>query len=260
MSTSSETLNQQAKMPFFLTDNTQGEVKGHLYFEDDTLVIEFSNSQHVVRIPQPLGEKMIEFLDDSSIRVESPDRPGAKANIFFHPDGKGRFMTYTIRDWTGIDGTEARAFRKADFLARFDSFGAKLAALWQLALPYVIFGATFLIRSLLSEGTSPEADYFVDSWQWLALSPVVAGHYVALLVPGLAILFLNRLWALQLMFRATILLALIVAACYFLPETWQLLPAAATPLTYSGYWIVFGPYLLLLLLPAFYYVVVMRRL
>lgn len=259
MSRSPEIQDQQSNLSFCLANKPQDKADGRLFFEGDVLVVEFSGSQHVFRIQQAKGKHAVEFVDDSSIRLERPDKPGTKITLFFPSDGKGRFMVYRIREWTGIDGTEPRVYRKAAFLTRFDSVGAKVVACWQLALPYAIFGATFLLHSLLPD-PSAEVDYFVESWQWLALSPIIACHYLFLLVPGLAILFLNRLWSLQTMFRASFLLVLLVTACYFLPDEWQFLPAPETTLAFRGYWLVFAPYMLLLLLPAFYYVVVMRRL
>jgi len=258
-----ETQNQESKTPFFLTNKPGEKPSGHLFFDNDKLVFEFSDSRPTIIIQQAKGKKTIEFVDDSSICIKPSDDPDTELGIFFPPDGKGRFVTYTIREWTGIDGTEARLFYKAAFLARFDSTGAKVVALWQLALPYTIFGVTFLLHSLFSNA-SAELDYFVSTWQWLALSPIVACHYLVLLVPGIYIVLCNRLWALNSMFLATLLLVAFMAACYFLPGEWQLLPPSETALiyseySYSEYWLVFGPYLLLLLLPAFYYLVVKKR-
>ena len=261
MNKTSETQNQESKTPFFLTNKPEEKPSGHLFFDNDRLAFEFSDSRSTIIIQQAKGKKTIEFVDDSSIRIEDPDDPDTELDIFFPPDGKGRYVTYSIRKWTGIDGNESRF--KAAFLARFDSTGAKAVAFWQLALPYTIFGVTFLLHSIFPS-TSAELDYFVSTWQWLALSPIVVCHYLVLLAPGIFILFYNRLWALNSMFFATLLLVVAVVACYFLPGNWQFLPPSETSLiyseySYSEYWLVLGPYLLLLLLPALYYLVVTRR-
>ena len=263
MSKTSETQNEESKTLFFLTNKLGEKPSGHLFFDNDRLIFEFFDSRPAIMIQQAKGKKTIEFVDDSSICIKQPDNPDTELGIFFPPDGKGRFVTYTIREWTGIDGTEARFFSKAAFLARFDSTGAKAVVFWQLALPYAIFGTTFFLHSIFPN-TSAELDYFVDTWQWLALSPIIACHYLILLVPGIFILFYNRLWALNSMFLATLLLVAAMVTCYFLPDGWRFLPPSKTVLSYSEYsyseyWLVFGPYLLLLLLPAFYYLIVEKR-
>ena len=261
MSKTSETQNEESKTPFFLTNKPEEKSSGHLFFDNDKLVFEFSDSRPTIMIQQAKGKKTIEFVDDSSIRIEDADDPDTVLDIFFPRDGKGRYVTYSIRKWTGIDGAESRF--KAAFLARFDSTGAKAVAFWQLVLPYAIFGVTFFLHSIFPD-TSAELDYFVGTWQWLALSPIVACHYLVLLIPAVFILFYNRLWALNSMFLATLLLVAVVTVFYFLPGEWQFLPPSETTLiyseySYSEYWLVLGPYLLLLLLPAFYYLVVEKR-
>ena len=261
MSKASETQNEESKTPFFLTNKPVEKPSGYLFFDNDRLVLEFSDSRPTITIQQAKGKKTIEFVDDSSICIENPNDSDTELDIFFPRDGKGRYVTYSIRKWTGIDGNETRF--KAVFLARFDSTGAKAVAFWQLALPYAIFGVTFLLHSIFPT-TSPELDYFVDTWQWLALSPIVACHYLVLLVPAVFILFYNRLWALNSMFLVTLLLVAIVTACYFLPDGLRFLSPSEAALIYSEYsyteyWLVLGPYLLLLLLPAFYYLIVEKR-
>ncbi len=247
------------KTPVFLSEQNQETPIGFLFLEGDSLVIEFPGKHPEIRIPQPKARKTVEFIGDSSIRIELPDNSEKKIRLYLSSNGEGRFAVYGIREWTGIDGTEPRAVRKRAFLMRFDSTGAKIVTFWQLVLPYVIFGVTFLLQAFANE-TSPEVDYFAAAWQKLALSPIVAVHYAFLLIPAVAILFYNRMWALLTTFQMSLLLVLITAGCYFLPQEWQFLPTSESPLLIQEYWLVFTPYMVLLLLPAFYYIVVMRRL
>ena len=251
--------DQSTKTPFYTSEQKQDKPVGYLYLDGDTLVLEFPGTHPDIRLKSAKAN-LVEIVNDSSIRIELPDNPGKRIRLYLPADGKGRFAVYSIREWTGIDGTEPRAVRKRAFLARFDSIGAKVVALWQLALPYAIFGATFLLHSFVAESQQDVA-YFVTEWQRLALTPIVAVHYALLLIPAVAILFFNRLWGLRLMFQMSLFLVLIVTGCGFLPNEWRLLsdPGNNT-LFLPDYWLVFAPYMILLLLPALYYVVVMRRL
>ena len=251
--------DQQTKTPFYLSGENQDKPVGYLFFDNGTLVLEFPGTHPEIRIQQA-KTNLVEIVDDSSLRIELPDNPGKRIRIYLPADGKGRFVVFSIREWTGVDGTEPRIFRKRAFLARFDSVGAKVVALWQLALPYLLFGTTFLMQTYDAE-TTPEVDYFVTRWQCLALSPIVTVHYTLLLIPAIAILFFNRLWGLRLMFQMSLLLVLIVIGCGFLPNELQFLSDPGNNLLLlPDYWLVFAPYMVLLLLPALYYVVVMRRL
>ena len=252
------TQDRQTKTPFYLSEQNQDNPVGYMYLDDDTLVLEFQGKYPTVRITQAQAN-LVEIINETSIRIELADHPGKRMRIYFPADGKGRFAVYGVREWTGIDGTELRAIRKQAFLTRFESFGAKLVAFWQLALPYVIFGSTFLLHAFTPE-TAPEEDYFVAEWQRLALSPIVAVHYAVLLIPAIVILFYNRLWGLHKMFQASLGLVLAVVICGFFPESWQFLRPAESPLILPGHWLIFAPYMLLLMVPSFYYVVVMRRL
>ena len=247
-----------SKTPFYLSDQNQDAPVGFLFLDGDTLVLEFQDKYPTVKFKSSQSH-LVEIVNDSSIRIELPDNPGKRIRLYFPSDGKGRFVVYGIREWTGIDGSEPRAKRKQAFLARFDSFGAKLVALWQLALPFLIYGSTFLLHTFVPE-TTPEVDYFNAEWQRLALTPVVAVHYAFLLIPSVAILFYNRLWGLRIMFQANLMLVLIVAVCAFLPDSWQFLFTPESPLILPHYWLIFAPYMVLLLAPAFYYVAIMRRL
>ena len=258
MSRVSTTQDQQTKTPIYLSEQNQDKPVGYLFLDDNTLVLEFRGTHPEIRIKQAKAN-LIEIVDDSSLLLELPDNPGKRVRMYLPSDGKGRFLVYGIRKWTGIDDSESRNFRKQAFLAQFESPGAKLAVLWQLALPYTIFGITFLLQKFVTESI-PEVDYFVAAWQKLALTPIVAVHYGLLVIPGIAILFFNRLWGLRTMFQMSLLLVLIVAGCSFLPNDWQFLPAAESQLFMADYWLIFSPYMILLMLPAFYYVVVMRRL
>ena len=258
MSSVSVKKDQQTKTPFYLSEHDQDHPVGYLFLDDDTLVLEFQDKHPAVRIKQSKAG-LVEIVNDSSIRIELPDNPGKRIRLYFSSDGKGRFAVYGIREWTGMDGTEPRALRKRVFLARFDSIGAKLVALWQLALPYAIFGSTFLLHAFVPE-TAPDVDFFVVEWQRLALNPIIAIHYAFLLIPSIAILFFNRLWGLRTMFQANLLLVLVVVICGFLPDGWQFLRSAEGLTNLPAYWLIFAPYMILLMMPAFYYVVVMRRL
>jgi len=258
MSKVSATPDQDTKTPFYLSDKNQNKPVGHLVLDNDTLVLEFQDEYPTIRIKQAEAN-LVDIVDDSSISVESPDNPGTHIRFYLPNDGKGRFIVYAIREWTGIDGTEPRARRKRAFLTRFESSGAKLAALWQLALPYILFGTTFLLHTFITDSAS-EVEYYDTGWQQLALSPVVAIHYVILLIPAIAILFYNRAWGLLAMFQMSLLLVLLVVGCSFLSDSWQFLPVPENPLSLPGYWLVFVPYVVLLLLPSFYYIVVLKRL
>ena len=251
--------SEQTKTPFFLSEQNQTAPSGYFFMEDDVLVVEFLKTFSTVRINQQQSRQAIDFISDSSFSIVSPDNKETKILIHLTPDGAGRFVVYGIRSWTGIDGTEPRVRRKQAFLKRFDSVGAKVAAFWQLILPYVLFGCTFLLHVFIPQESSPEVAYFVDFWQRLALSPIVAVHYVLFLIPGIAILFYNRKWALRIMFLATWLLVLAAVVYGFLPVSWPFLPLSESPLVLPEYWMVLLPYLLLLVLPSFYYIVVFRR-
>ena len=258
MSRASVSQDQQMKTPFYLSEQNQDNPVGYLFLDGDILVLEFRDEYPTVKIKQTKAN-LVEIINDSSIRIELPDNPGKKIRLYLSSDGKGRFAVYGIREWTGIDGAEPRTFRKRAFLARFDSIGAKLVALWQLALPYAIFGSTFLLNNFAPEGTA-EVDYFVAEWQQLALMPIVAVHYALLLIPAIAVLFFNRFWGLRMMFQVSLLLVMAIAICGFLPDNLQFLRSPVSPLIMPYYWLIFAPYMILLMLPAFYYVIVMRRL
>ena len=254
----STTQDQQSKVPFYLSEHNQDQPAGFLFLDDNTLVLEFQGSLPDVRIKQAKARKSVEFLGDSSLRVELPDVPGKKIRIHLSSDGEGRFAVYGIREWTGIDGTEPRAVRKQRYLARFDSRFAKLVTLWQLALPCTLFGITSVMQSFVMESV-PEVDRFVTGWQWLALTPIVAVHFAILLIPAIAILFYNRIWGLQTMFFACLLLVLVVTGYGFFPDNLQFLPAQDSSLVVPDYWLVFVPYIFLLIVPAFYYIAVIPR-
>ena len=255
------TQDQQSKVPFYLTEHNQDQPNGFLFLDNNTLVLEFQGNLPDVRIKQAKARTSVEFVGDSSLRVELPDMPGKKIRLHLSSDGEGRFAIYGIRNWTGIDGTEPRAVRKQRYLARFDSTFAKLAALWQLVLPCTLFGITYVLQSFAVDAAPEELKCFVTGWQWLALSPIAGVHFVTLLIPAVAILFFNRIWGLQAMFYASLVLVLIVTGLGFFPDGWQFLPApdSSNGLVVPYYWLIYAPYMILLFVPAFYYVAVMPR-
>ena len=203
MNTASATQNQQSKAPFYLSEQNQDKPTGYLFLDNDVLVLEFHEPHPAIKIKQTMALTAIEFVDDSSFRVQLPENPTKKVHLFLRSNGEGRFIVYGIREWTGIDGTEMRAIRKRAYLARFESIGAKMVTFWQLVLPYVLFGITFLLYNFVTE-SMPEIDTFVAKWQWLVFSPYIVVHYAFLLVPAIAILLYNRLWGLYLMFQMRI--------------------------------------------------------
>ena len=250
--------DQQTKTPFYATEKNQDKPAGFMFLENDTLILKFQGDIPDIKIQQASSCVAIDFIGDSCIRIALPDNPGKKVSLYFQSGGAGRFVVYGIREWTGIDGTEPRAVRKQMYLARLDSSGAKLVALWQLALPYTLFGLTFLIHAFDIDSVT-EIKCFVNGWRWLAFSPVIAIHYAFLLIPALAILLFSRLWGLRAMFMASLLLVFSVVSCGFLPEGWQFIPASENPFFLPEYWLIFAPYIILLAVPTFYYIVVMRR-
>jgi hypothetical protein len=253
------TQDEQTKTPFYLTEQNQTTPDGHFFIDDGTLVLEFLGERPAIRVAQPQSGKLIDFVTDSSFSVTLPDDEDLEVRVYLPSDGSGRYVVYGIREWTGIDGMGEHAVRKQAFLTKFDSAGAKIVAIWQLALPYVLFGSAFILHAFFSRESLPDLAYFVDVWQGLALSPVVAVHYVLLLIPGIALLFCNRMWALRAMFNATSLLALIAILYCLVQPSWLPLPPTETPLVLQQYWTVFLPYLLFLMIPAYYYVAVERR-
>ena len=256
--TSATQEDQQTKTPFYASEQNQVKPVGYLFLDNDTLILEFQGTHPNIRIKQSKARTAIEFVSDSCIRIELPDNPGKRVRLFLKSGGEGRFAVYGIRDWTGIDGTEPRAVRKQMYLARLDSAGAKLVAFWQLVLPYALWGVTFLIHAFVVDSI-PEIKYFVSEWQRLAFNPIIAVHYVFLLIPAIAILIFSRLWGLRTMFMASLLLVFTVIGCGFLPDDWQFLFASESPILLPEYWLIFGPYLFLLIVPTFYFIVVMRR-
>lgn len=252
--------DEQTKTPFYLTEQNQTTPAGHFSLQDGILVIEFLDNRPEMRITQAQARKTIEF-NDSSFIIIPPNEDEEDLTIHLTADGSGRFTVYSIREWSGVDGTEPRAIRKRAFLAKFDSTGAKITAVWQLVLPYVLFGCAYLLHVFATEETLPEIAYFINAWQQIALSPIVAVHYVLLLIPGFALLFYSRMWSLRVMFNMTWVLTAVVAIGSFLPENWLPLPSPSeASLTLPEYWSAFLPYLVLLVLPAFYYINVIRRL
>ena len=252
------TQDQQTKVPFYLSEHHQDKPNGFLFLDDNTLVLEFQGDFPEVRIKQTKASSSVEFVSDSSLRIELPDNPGKKIRLHLSSDGEGRFAVYGIREWTGIDGTEARAVRKQRYLARFDSTSVKLVALWQLVLPGTLLGLTYVMQSFIADSV-PEIDRFVTGWQWLALSPIVAVHFAILLIPAMAILFYNRIWGMQTMFLASLLLVLIVTGYGFFPDELQIFPTWESPLILPEYWLVFSPYMILLFVPSLYYIAVILR-
>ena len=250
--------DQQSKTPFYVSEQNQDKPVGYLFLDNDTLILEFQGTHPDIRIKQAKARTVIEFIDDSCIRIELPDNPGKKARIYLKSGGEGRFAVYGIRDWTGIDGTEPRAVRKQMYLARLDSTGAKLTAFWQLVLPYAILGLTYLMHAFVVDST-PELEYFVTGWQRLALNPIIAVHFAFLLIPATAILLFSRLWGLRAMFMANLLLVFTVVGCGFLPNEWQFLPVSESTPMLPEYWLIFAPYIILLVAPAFYFIIVLRR-
>ena len=261
MNTARATQDKQSKIPFYQSEHNQDQPVGFLSLDGDTLVLEFQGDHPAITIKQAKAHKSVEFVGDSTLRIDLPDHPGKKIRIHLSSDGEGRFAVYGIREWTGIDGTEPRAVRKQMYLARFDSTFAKLVALWQLVLPLTLFGMAFATQSLVANSASEEAKCFVAGWQALAFEPIVAVHFAILLIPALAILFYNRIWGLQAMFLASLLLVLIVTGYGFFPDGWQFLPMpeSSSFLVFPDYWLVFAPYMILLFVPAFYYVFAMPR-
>jgi hypothetical protein len=252
--------NDQQKIPFYQTEHNQDKPTGHLYLDRDALVLEFQGNHPAIRINQAKARKTVDFVGDSSIRIDLPENPGKKIRIHLRSDGEGRFAVYGIREWTGIDGIESRAVRKQKHLAKFDSNFVKLVALWQLVLPYTLFGIAYVMQSFVTDAT-PEIGCFATGWQWLALTPIVAVHFVILLIPAIAVLFYNRIWGLRAMVLASLLLVLVVTSYGFFSDGWQFLPAQESThsLVFPEYWLVLGPYMLLLFLPALYHVVVAPR-
>jgi len=252
------TQDQQFKVPFYLSEHNQVQPNGFLFLDDNMLVLEFRDDFPQVRIKQAKAHLSVEFVGDSSLRVELPDNPGKRIRIHLSSNGEGRFAVYGIREWTGIDGTEPRVVRKQRYLARFDSISIKLVAFWQLALPYTLLGITYVMQSFVMN-SAPEVDRFVTGWQWLALSHIVAVHFAFLLIPAIAILVYNRIWGLRTMFLASLLLILIVTGYGFIPDGWQKFSSWESSLILPEYWLVFVPYMILLFVPSFYYIAVILR-
>ena len=252
------TQDQQHKVPFYISEHHQEQPHGFLFLDNDTLVLEFQGNLAEVRIKQAKARKSVEFVGDSSLRIELPDNPGKRIRLHLSSDGEGRFVVYGIREWTGIDGTEPRAVRKQRYLARFDSPLVKLVALWQLVLPWTLLGITYLLQSFVVNSV-PEVDCFVSGWKRFALSPVVAVHFAILLIPAIAILFYNRIWGLRAMFLASLLLVMIVTGYGFFPDGWQFFPTWESQLILPDYWLIFVPYMILLFVPTLYYVAVIPR-
>jgi len=254
------TQDQQSKVPFHLSEHNQGQPSGFLFLDDNTLVLEFQENFPEVRIKQAKARSSVEFIGDSSLRIELPDSPGKKIRLHLSSDGEGRFAVYGIREWTGIDGTEPRAMRKQRYLARFESTFAKLVALWQLVLPCTLLGVAYLMQSFVVN-SAPEADRFATGWLWLAFTPIVAVHFAILLIPAIAILFYSRIWGLRAMFLTSLLLILIVTSYGFFPDGWQFMPTleSSNPLILPDYWLVFVPYMVLLFVPTLYYITVIPR-
>jgi len=250
---------QEPKTPFYLSEQSQIKPFGHLYFEDDTLVLEFQGDKPVMRIEQTMANSVVDIVGDSSIRIDSPENPEKKIHLFLPSDGKGRFVVYGIRDWTGMDGIEQRTTRKMAYLSQFESTGAKVVAFWQLVLPYFLFGFAFFALSFDVE-TTDEMDCFFAAWKKLALSPWVTVHYVFLLIPAISILFFKRTWGLRTILPLSLVLVLVVSWGYYFPIEWLSLTASESPLIFPQYWLIFAPYLILLMLPSIYYVIVLRRL
>ena len=261
MNTVQATQDKQSKTPFYQSEHDQDKPVGYLFLHGDALVLEFQGEHPTISIKQATARKSVEFVSDSTLRIELPDNPGKKIRIHLSADGEGRFAVYGIRNWTGIDGTELRSVKKQMYLARFDSTLAKLVATWQFVLPWTLFGIVSVLQSVAVESTPGEVKCFVNVWQWLALSPAVAVHIVILLVPAVAVLFFNRIWGLQVMFRASLLLVLIITCYGFFPDGWQFLPMSdsSSSLVLPEYWLVFVPYMILLFVPSAYYVIVMPR-
>ncbi|MDR1384586.1 MAG: hypothetical protein LBJ67_12200 [Planctomycetaceae bacterium] len=254
------TESEQARVPFFLVEKGQEKPSGYIHIDDNVLVVTFTHANTSVKIRKSDASQFVEIIDDTSIRLERPDKPGVWAQLFFPINGQGRFLIYSIQSWMGADSSERSVARKLAFLARFESVGARCAALWQLALPYALLGIAFLLEILFPETLLPEFKTFSSAWHIFPLSPIVAVHYIFFLIPGLAILIFRRVWGLRIMFYLSLLMTLIVVAVGFhSPQLLETLTTIEPNIILPGYWFITLPYLVFLMLPAFYYLVVWQR-
>ncbi|MDR1491285.1 MAG: hypothetical protein LBT05_00955 [Planctomycetaceae bacterium] len=252
--------SESSKVPFFLVEKGQESPSGYIYIDGNVLVVEFAHANTSIKIQQADARQFIEIIDDTSIQLERPDKRGASAQLFFPVNGQGRFLICAIQSWMGSDGTEKNVARKKQFLARFESFGAKCAALWQLILPYVLFGITFLLDALFPEILLPELKTFSNAWHIIPTSPIIAAHYILFLIPGLAVLVFSRVWGLRILFYLSLLTTLTLVGIGFLaPQLLENLVAAEPNTILPGYWLITTPYFAFLMAPAFYYFVVWRR-
>ena len=254
------------ELAFFLTRDRNPSTKGTLYVENGVLTVEFDHSPKSLKFSQAAASKSVIFTDDG-IEINSPDTLKATLSIYPNQNEQGRFQFYALESWINGDNVPDMPKRKHVFLQTFYSFGAKCGVIFQLAIPYLIYYTVFLLRGDGLEQFPDETSVLLTAWQSIVFSPLVATHYLIFAFPAILTIFFSRLQGLRWMTWLSIITVLLLVAAYWIPwpvyqnmlQVRPIAPNEASLLVIPAYWLVTLPYMALLILPTFYYIIVMRR-
>ncbi|MCL2349262.1 MAG: hypothetical protein FWC50_13515 [Planctomycetaceae bacterium] len=254
------------ELVFFLTRDRNPSTKGLLYVENGFLVVKFDHSQKSLKFSQATAFKSLSFTDDG-IEINSPDTLKTTLHIYPDQNEQGRFQFYALESWVNANNIPDMPKRKYDFLQTFYSFGAKCGVIFQLAIPYLVYYAAFLLRDVFEQQFPDETSVFLTAWHSIVFSPLVATHYLIFAFPAILAVFFGRLQGLRWMTWLSFITVLLLAAAYWIPwPVYQsvlsmkpVVPNETSILAIPAYWLVTLPYMILLILPAFYYMIVMKR-